>query len=87
MGLITSIVVGAIVGWLASIIAKTNDQMGCLWNIVIGVIGAALGSWLAIRLGLKVQEGLSLMGFLVSLGGAVVLIILLRAIGILRRDR
>ncbi len=87
MGFIVNIIVGAIIGWLASIIAKTNDQMGCLWNIVIGIVGAAFGSWLSLKLGYRVQDEFSLVGFLISLGGAVLLILLLRGIGILRRDR
>ena len=40
MGILATIIVGAIIGWLASIIGKTNDQMGCLWNVVVGVVGA-----------------------------------------------
>jgi uncharacterized membrane protein YeaQ/YmgE (transglycosylase-associated protein family) len=88
MGWFATIIVGALIGWLASIIAKTNDQMGCLWNIVIGIAGAALGRWLATAaFNYPLGEGFSLAGFLFGLGGAVVLIIILRAIGVLRRDR
>jgi len=87
-GLIGTIVVGAIIGWLASIIAKTNDQMGCLWNILIGIVGAALGHWLAGKFfHYSVASGFSWPGFFVGIGGAVLLIVVLRAIGILRRDR
>jgi uncharacterized membrane protein YeaQ/YmgE (transglycosylase-associated protein family) len=87
-GLLGTIVVGAIIGWLASIIAKTNDQMGCLWNILVGVVGAALGSWLASKLfHYSVVEGFTWTGFLIGIAGAIVLILLLRMIGILRRDR
>lgn len=87
MEIIANIIVGGIIGWLASIIAKTNDQMGCLWNIVVGVVGAALGTWIASALGVRVSDGFSLIGFLISIGGAVLLVVLLRAIGILKRDR
>lgn len=87
MEIIANIIVGGIIGWLASIIAKTNDQMGCLWNIVVGVVGAALGTWIASALGVRVSGGFSLVGFLISIGGALLLVILLRAIGILKRDR
>lgn len=87
MGFLLTIVVGAIIGWLASLIGKTNDQMGCLWNIVVGVVGAALGHWLArfIFTGVTFSK-FSLGGFLVSLGGALLLVLILRGIGILRRD-
>jgi uncharacterized membrane protein YeaQ/YmgE (transglycosylase-associated protein family) len=83
-----TIVVGAIIGWLASIIAKTNDQMGCLWNIAVGIIGAALGQWLASQLfHYPVMGGFSWPGFFIGIGGAVLLIVILRLLGILRRDR
>jgi uncharacterized membrane protein YeaQ/YmgE (transglycosylase-associated protein family) len=88
MGFLTNIIVGAIVGWLASIIAKTNNQMGCLWNIVVGIVGAALGNWIASAVAHRpyVSSEFTLTGFLISLGGAVVLIFILRTIGILKRD-
>ncbi len=86
--IIGTIVVGAIIGWLASILAKTNNQMGCLWNIFVGIVGAALGNWLAAKVfDYSVMEGFSLPGFLIGIGGAIVLIFLLRILGILRKDR
>lgn len=87
-GFFSTIFVGALIGWLASIIAKTNNQMGCLWNIAIGIVGAGLGNWLASRIfGFgQFQHGFSLSGFLVGIAGAVVLIFLLRAIGMFRRE-
>ncbi len=88
LSIIGAIIVGAIIGWLASILAKTNDQMGCLWNIVVGILGAALGSWLArVLFDIEPKSTFSLRGFLIGIAGAVVLILLLRGIGILRRDR
>lgn len=87
MGIIITIIVGALVGWIASMIAKTNDQMGCLWNIVIGVAGAALGHWLASLLFDAEIGEFSLVGLLIGLGGALLLILILRALGVLKRDR
>ena len=88
MSLFTTIIVGAIIGWVASMIGKTNDQMGCLWNIIVGIAGAALGHWLASYLFEGVVfDRMSLKGLLVSLGGAVLLVLMLRGIGILRRDK
>ncbi len=88
MPTLSAIVVGAIIGWIASIIGKTNDQMGCLWNIVVGVVGGLLGHWLAGRLfdGVVFDE-FSFKGLLVSLAGAVLLVLILRGIGILKRDK
>ncbi|MDB5033268.1 MAG: transglycosylase [Chlorobi bacterium] len=89
MGLIINIVVGAVIGWLASIIARTNNQMGCLWNIVVGVLGAALGHWIAQRFFASVASStgaFSIRSLLISIGGAVLLILILRTIGILKHD-
>lgn len=88
ISLLQTVLVGAVIGWLASIIGKTNNQMGCLWNILVGIVGGALGQWLASRLFDEVVfNEFSLKGFLVSLGGAVLLVLALRGIGILRKDK
>ena len=84
LGFIITIVVGALVGWLASIIAKTNAQMGCIWNIVIGVAGAALGHWLASILFNAEFDNFSIVGLLVGIGGAVLLIAVLKMLGIMK---
>jgi len=87
MGLIGTIIAGALIGWLASIVAKTNNQMGCLWNIAIGVVGSALGHYIASRIFHFEPTGtFSLTGLLVGIGGAVLLIFGLRAVGVLKRD-
>ena len=46
MGLIIALIVGGIIGWLASIIMRTNAQQGILLNIVVGIVGSLLGSFL-----------------------------------------
>lgn len=82
MSILIAIVVGGLVGWLASIVMKTNAQMGILANVVVGIIGSALGSWLAGLL------GLSAFGFvgslIVSILGAMALIAILKALKILK---
>jgi len=83
MGWIGTIIIGGIVGWLASIIMKTNAQMGLIANILVGIVGSALGFWLAGVLGIA-PEG-SVIRFIVAIVGAVVLIFILRALGIFRR--
>jgi len=77
------IVVGGIAGWLASIIAGRNQQQGCLMNVIVGVIGAALGGVvynLISGKGFTFDFGsfdiTSLVGFLVALVGAVVLLVI-----------
>ncbi|HEY0602387.1 MAG TPA: GlsB/YeaQ/YmgE family stress response membrane protein [Herpetosiphonaceae bacterium] len=77
MGLIIWLIVGGIVGWLASIIMRTDAQQGLLLNIVVGIIGALLGGWLfgaIFNEGTINQNPLDLGSILVSLLGAVVLL-------------
>jgi uncharacterized membrane protein YeaQ/YmgE (transglycosylase-associated protein family) len=76
MNLIIWLVVGGVVGWLASIIMKRDAQQGILMNIVVGIVGALLAGWLIsplVGVG-TVNDGLSVGSFLVSLLGAVVLL-------------
>jgi uncharacterized membrane protein YeaQ/YmgE (transglycosylase-associated protein family) len=47
MNLIVSLIIGGIVGWLASIVMKTNAQMGLIANVIVGIVGSAMGFWLA----------------------------------------
>lgn len=82
MGIVVTLIIGAIVGWLASMVMKTNAQMGALMNIVVGVIGAWLGGMLAGLLGFAATTTLS--AIVVSIIGACVLIALLKAIGVLK---
>ncbi len=84
MGLIVSLVIGGVVGWLASIIMKTNAQMGVISNVLVGVVGAVLGFWIAGLLGIAPAGGI--LNFLIALGGAVLLIFILGKLGILRRS-
>ena len=46
MGLILALIIGGIIGWLASIVMRTNAQQGILLNIVVGIVGSLLGSFL-----------------------------------------
>ena len=46
MGLILALIIGGIIGWLASIIMRTNAQQGIILNVVVGIVGSLLGSFL-----------------------------------------
>jgi uncharacterized membrane protein YeaQ/YmgE (transglycosylase-associated protein family) len=83
MGWIVSLIVGGIVGWLASIVMKTNAQMGLIANVVIGVLGSMLGFWIAGLLGIAPSGGL--LRFAVSVAGAALLIFILGKLGLFRR--
>lgn len=76
MGIIVWLVIGGIVGWLASIIMKTNDQQGIVMNVVVGLVGAVIGGWLlGPLLGAgSINDGITVMTFVVSLIGAVILL-------------
>lgn len=71
------IILGGILGWLASLIMRTNAQQGVFLDIIIGIIGAFLGGLLLAPLfgtGTINQNDFSLSGLLVSLLGAVILL-------------
>ena len=82
MNWIVTIVVGAIVGWLASMVMKTNAQMGMIANVLVGIVGSALGFWLAGMMGLG--AGGAIAQWLVAIGGAVVLIAILKALNVFK---
>jgi len=77
------IIVGGLVGWVASLLMRSDGQMGIIANIIIGIVGSALGFWIAGMLGLAPTGGI--VRFLVGVAGAVLLIFILRALGIFRR--
>jgi uncharacterized membrane protein YeaQ/YmgE (transglycosylase-associated protein family) len=83
MDWIISLVVGGIVGWLASIIMKTNAQMGLIANVLVGVVGGALGFWIAGLLGIAATGGV--VRFLVALLGAALLIFILGKLGLFKK--
>ena len=76
MGIIIWLIVGGIVGWLASIIMKRDAQQGILLNIVVGIVGALIGGWLiGPLLGAgSINDGITVMSFIVSLIGAIILL-------------
>ncbi len=73
MGIIIWLIVGGIVGWLASIIMRTDAQQGILLNIVVGIVGAFVGGLIFGRGNIN-DGALTLGTFLVSLLGAVILL-------------
>jgi uncharacterized membrane protein YeaQ/YmgE (transglycosylase-associated protein family) len=83
MDLIWTLIIGGIVGWLASIVMRANGQMGILANVVVGIIGAILGQTLAREGGLRIQSDLG--WGIVAVAGAALLIAILRSLGIFNR--
>jgi len=74
------IIFGALAGWVASIITGKNRKMNGVANVVIGVFGAFVGAGIMNTLGIPVPEGFTITGFLIAVGGAVVLIVATRLI-------
>ncbi|MCR6687692.1 GlsB/YeaQ/YmgE family stress response membrane protein [Pseudoxanthomonas sp.] len=71
MGIIIWLIVGGIVGWLASLIMRRDAQQGVLLNIVVGIVGAILAGWL---FGGGINEAITIRTFLFSIIGAVILL-------------
>jgi uncharacterized membrane protein YeaQ/YmgE (transglycosylase-associated protein family) len=85
MNIIVWLVVGGLIGWVASMIMRPDSSQGVLLNVVVGIVGAALGGWLLSPLfGVSTinQNNFSLAGLCISLLGAV---ILLAAVNFIRR--
>jgi len=80
------LVVGGLVGWIASMIMRTDAQQGVILNVVVGIVGAAIAGWLISPLvGVpSINTGFSIGSFVVSLLGAIVL---LGIVNLFRRGR
>ena len=77
MNFILWLIVGGLIGWVASMIMKTNDSQGKLLNIIVGIVGAAIGGFLLSPLfntGTINQGDFSIGSLLTSLLGAVILL-------------
>lgn len=81
MSIIIWLIVGALAGWIASMIMKTDAQMGAIANIVVGIIGAFIGGWVVSLFGVQVAEGqLNVPSILTAILGAVILLAIVKAV-------
>jgi uncharacterized membrane protein YeaQ/YmgE (transglycosylase-associated protein family) len=83
MGIILGLVIGGVVGWLASIVMKRDASQGILLNVVVGIIGAMLGGWLLSPMigAPSINSGeISAGSLLVSFLGAVILLAIVNLI-------
>jgi uncharacterized membrane protein YeaQ/YmgE (transglycosylase-associated protein family) len=80
MNIIVSLIVGAVVGWLASILIRTDSREGLIRNVTAGVAGAYLGGWLLSALQQSGSQGSFSFGLIVvsSLGAATLLLLVRR---------
>lgn len=77
MGLIVLLVVGGLIGWIASLIMRTDAQQGIILNVVVGIVGSLLAGFLLTPLigGAPITSGvIDVQTILISLLGAVVLL-------------
>lgn len=79
MSILVWIIFGALVGWIASMIAGTNAQMGAIANILVGIAGAFIGGFIAQAFGAGGITGFNLTSFITALLGAVILLFIVRA--------
>jgi uncharacterized membrane protein YeaQ/YmgE (transglycosylase-associated protein family) len=80
MGILVWIIVGGIAGFVASKVIS-GKGMGLLWDVVVGILGAFLGGWLAGLAGISVNTGtFTISGLLAAFVGAVILLFAFRAL-------
>jgi uncharacterized membrane protein YeaQ/YmgE (transglycosylase-associated protein family) len=85
MGILSWIIFGALAGWVASLLAGTNERQGCLFNILLGVVGAFLGGFvMQFITGRQFDFDFDLRSFVVAVLGAVIILALT---GATRRKR
>lgn len=84
INIIAWILFGALAGWIASMIMKTNEQQGALGNIIVGIVGAFIGGFIVRGLTGNDVEGFNLTSLLVAILGAVILLAIVK---LFRRPR
>ena len=82
MDLIVTLIVGGLIGWLASVLMKTNAQMGVISNVIVGIVGSAPGGWFFALLGLAAYGAIGRL--IMGVAGAALLIVILRGLKILK---
>ena len=80
--IIIALIIGGVIGWIASLIMKTGAQMGIIANVIVGIVGSALGYWVAGLLGMATAG--PIIQWLFAIGGAVILIAILKALNIFK---
>jgi uncharacterized membrane protein YeaQ/YmgE (transglycosylase-associated protein family) len=78
MGIIAWIVLGALAGWIGSMITGTNAQMGAFANIMVGIIGALIGGFLFTLLGGSGVNGFNFWSLFVAVVGSVILLAIVK---------
>lgn len=80
MGIIAWIIFGGLAGWIASMVAGTNEQQGLLGNIIVGILGALVGGMVFELLGGEGITGFNIWSMFVAILGSVVLLLIFKAV-------
>jgi uncharacterized membrane protein YeaQ/YmgE (transglycosylase-associated protein family) len=80
MGILSWIVFGLIAGAIAKLVTPGRDPGGCIITIVIGIVGALLGGWIATVLGFGGLSGFDLRSLVIAILGAILLLVLWRLV-------
>lgn len=80
MQIVIALVMGGLIGWLASLAMGTSAQMGLIANILVGIVGSSLGYWLAPRVGVLPTARAG--RWAIAILGAVILIVILKVLGV-----
>ena len=79
MGIISRIIIGALAGWLASMITGNNDKMGAGKNILVGIAGAFIGGFVMNLIGGTGITGFNVWSLVVAIIGSVILLLIINA--------
>lgn len=80
MGILSWIILGLVAGAIAKALHPGKDPQGCIVTMIIGIIGAVVGGWIATMLGWGTVDGFNLYSILVAVGGAVLALAIYTAI-------
>ena len=80
MGIIAWVILGALAGWIASIIMKTDEEQGALGNIIVGILGALVGGFVFNLFGGEDVTGFNLYSLLVATIGAVIVLFIYKSL-------
>lgn len=80
MGIISWVIIGALAGWIASMITGKNKEMGAVANIVVGIVGGIIGGVVMNLLGGEGVTGFNVWSLIVAVVGAVILLWIVRAV-------
>jgi len=81
MSIIGWIVLGGLAGWIASMIMGTNENQGCIMDIIIGIVGAIIGGFVwSLIMGGNWQSGFDIVSFIIAIVGACILLAIKKAL-------